>query len=331
MRKIGITTTIPVEVIFAGNAVPVDLNNIFITSPNPESFILEAERFGFPRTTCSWIKGIFAAAVKNNIKEVIAVMEGDCSNTHALSEILKSIGVKIIPFSFPYTKDYKILKQNIENLMKYFNTTYKKVKEIKKELDRVRKKLLMIDEMTYIENKVRSFENHYFLVNASDFKGDYVKFEKEIENFILKAKRRKPFREAVRLGFIGVPPIILNIYEEIEKLNARVVYNEVQRQFAMLNFYDDLIEQYLNYTYPYSVFDRINDINREIEKRKIDGIIHYVQSFCFRGIEDSIFKKELKVPVLTIEGDRPQKLDERTKIRLESFIDMLKIKKLSLL
>ena len=34
MGKIGLTTTVPVEVIFAAGDTPVDLNNIFITIRN---------------------------------------------------------------------------------------------------------------------------------------------------------------------------------------------------------------------------------------------------------------------------------------------------------
>ena len=64
----------------------------------------------------------------------------------------------------------------------------------------------------------------------------------------------------------------------------------------------------------------------EIKKRNIHGIIHYVQSFCFRNIQDKIFRKHINLPILTLEGDTPEKMDERNKIRLESFVDMLKIK-----
>jgi benzoyl-CoA reductase/2-hydroxyglutaryl-CoA dehydratase subunit BcrC/BadD/HgdB len=52
-RKIGITTTISVEVIFAAGKVPVDLNNCFITSPEKEAYIAQAEAAGFPRNTCN--------------------------------------------------------------------------------------------------------------------------------------------------------------------------------------------------------------------------------------------------------------------------------------
>jgi len=329
MRKIGITTTIPVEIIFAANCCPVDLNNIFITSEDPVEYIDFAESHGFPRTICSWIKGIYSTVKKNNIKEVVAVMEGDCSNTHALSEILFENGVKIIPFSYPsYSRDKSFLKKNIEFLMNYFKTDYDAVNKTKKKLDNIRKKLHTLDDLTYKKNIITGFENHLFLVSSSDFMSDFVIFENKLDNFLKVALKRKPFNEKVRLGVVGVPPIIYDFYEQIEKLKARVVFNEVQRQFAMLDSIgENLVEKYFNFTYPYSIFERINDIQKQIKKRKIDGIIHYVQSFCHRTIQDSLLRKHINVPILTIEGDRPSNLDERNKIRIESFIDMLLMKK----
>jgi benzoyl-CoA reductase/2-hydroxyglutaryl-CoA dehydratase subunit BcrC/BadD/HgdB len=91
--------------------------------------------------------------------------------------------------------------------------------------------------------------------------------------------------------------------------------------------YDNLVDQYLNYTYPYHVRYRLEDIRREIRRRDVDGVIHYVQAFCFRQIEDIILRKEIEVPVLTLEANRPGRIDLRTKVRLEAFIDMLKARK----
>jgi benzoyl-CoA reductase/2-hydroxyglutaryl-CoA dehydratase subunit BcrC/BadD/HgdB len=56
----------------------------------------------------------------------------------------------------------------------------------------------------------------------------------------------------------------------------------------------------------------------------VDGIIHYVQSFCFRQIEDLIVRKRFKLPILTLEGDRPGPLDARTRIRIEGFVEMIR-------
>ena len=88
-----------------------------------------------------------------------------------------------------------------------------------------------------------------------------------------------------------------------------------------------LLDQYLRYTYPYDIFARIDDIQGEIHKRKLDGLIHYVQSFCFRQIEDSLFKKIVQLPILTIEGDQPSPLDSRNRMKIEVFVEMLRSRK----
>jgi len=146
-----------------------------------------------------------------------------------------------------------------------------------------------------------------------------------VDAFLAAAAGAPELTETVRLGYIGVPPIITNLYDYLESRGARVVFNEVQRQFAMPWGPDtpDIVEQYRVYTYPYGVFGRISDIAAEAERRNLDGIIHYVQSFCFRQIEDMIFREKLSLPVLTIEGDRPGKVDARTRLRIDSFIEML--------
>jgi benzoyl-CoA reductase/2-hydroxyglutaryl-CoA dehydratase subunit BcrC/BadD/HgdB len=64
-------------------------------------------------------------------------------------------------------------------------------------------------------------------------------------------------------------------------------------------------------------------MKEEIKKRSIKGIIHYVQAFCYRVMEDVILRETLDVPVITIEGDLPKGLDTRTKLRIEAFIEML--------
>jgi benzoyl-CoA reductase/2-hydroxyglutaryl-CoA dehydratase subunit BcrC/BadD/HgdB len=52
-----------------------------------------------------------------------------------------------------------------------------------------------------------------------------------------------------------------------------------------------------------------------------------VQSFCFRQIEDVVIRKELPLPILTLEADAPGKLDKKARMRIEAFIQMLKERK----
>ena len=102
MKKIGLTTTVPVEVLIAAGYTPVDLNNVFITSKEYLKYIDIAERDGFPKSLCTWIKGIYGVCIQNDIKEIVGVVEGDCSNTKALIEVLTLRGIKVYPFSFPH-------------------------------------------------------------------------------------------------------------------------------------------------------------------------------------------------------------------------------------
>ena len=85
MEKVGITTSVPVEILISGGAIPVDLNNIFVTSPSIIKQVELAEIDGFPRSICAWIKGLYSSVLLNNdINKIIGVIEGDCSNTRGL-------------------------------------------------------------------------------------------------------------------------------------------------------------------------------------------------------------------------------------------------------
>lgn len=329
MKKIGFTTTIPVEFILAGGNIPVDLNNVFVCSKSPAQLIDEAQNDGLPRNLCSWIKGLYAVAVKEKaVDEVISVTNGDCSNTHALTELYSANNITVHPFAYPYEEKepYTALKQQMENLGKALGVTLDDVTEYSKITDKVRKKLKKIDEMT-VQGYITGFENHLYLVSSTDFNSDLEKFSKEIDDLIEKAYKRNIEKKYVRIGCIGVPTINPAMYDFIESKNCKIVFNEVQRQFSIVSENPDYVKRYLEYTYPYGIMDRIKDIKEQVENRQIDGLIHYVQSFCYRQIQDILIKKHIDVPVLTIEGDSPGDIDGRTKIRIDSFIEMLEMKK----
>jgi len=340
MIRIGITTTIPVEAVYAAGCVPVDLNNVFITSEDPAGLVARAELDGYPRTACGWIKGIYSVVAEGGYDAVIAVVEGDCSQTQAMAETLATTGVEIIPFGFPYGRDRDLLRLQIDKLISRLGTTWDAALEWKKKLVRIRQKVWGIDELTWTCGTVSSFDNHSWQVSCSDFNGDPDRYEEQAQKAArqaldaAKSLLEEPDHKSagsplstlhsqLRLGYIGVPPIFTDFYQWIETLGARIVFNEVQRQFTMPFETDDLVEQYLRYTYPYDIFGRIEDIRREVERRRIAGLVHYTQSFCFRQIQDLIIRKHIDVPILTIEGDSPSRLDARTKVRIESFVEML--------
>ena len=324
-RRIGLTTTVPIEVIYAAGDVPTDLNNLFISSADPRDVVERAESAGLPANCCAWVKGIFTAAVEaRDVDTIVAVTEGDCSNTHVLIELWRRDGKRVIPFAYPFDRDRALFQLQIDRFMESFGVNASQVAAAKVRLDGIRRKLERLDAQTWSETgRVTSIENHLWLVSASDMNGNPDRFESELDVFMESVSKRPSSAPRVRLGYLGVPPIFSDLFEVVESFGARVVFNEMARQFAMLEKGSDLVGQYLEYTYPYDLAGRVRDIRREVERRGIDGLIHYTQSFCFRQMGHVILAEDLPAPVLMLEGDRPGPLDGRTRTRLEAFVEML--------
>ncbi len=323
---VGLTTSIPIEVILAAALVPVDLNNVFITHPRPEALVAAAEAAGFPRTVCAWIKGIYGvAAGPDGPDRIVVVTQGDCSNARALAEVLARQGKSIIPFEYPADRDPVRLEAEIDRLIDLFGTTRAAAAAQKARLDQIRDRLVRLDDLAWRDEKVRGAELHQWLVSASDFNQDPDAFAAGLEDFLTEVKRRPAPGRALKLGFLGVPPIMTDLFDVVEDLGGRVVFHEISRQFAMPPRGGDLVDQYLAFTYPYDVAARVADIARESERRGLAGLIHYTQTFCHRQIEDIVLRDFLSgVPILTLEGDRVGPTDGRTRLRLESFLEMLR-------
>jgi len=324
-NTIGISTTVPVEVVYAAGLKPVDLNNLFINSGAAEELVIEAEKRGFPRNSCAWAKGVYATARALGLERVVAVVQGDCANSHAVAERLRDDGVEVVPFSFPYSpEDAKSLDMALERFARDLGTCLDEAHEWKARLDRARAPAHRIDALAWKENRVTGIEQHVWTISCSDFFSDPQGYAADAQRFIAEAERRAPFVDEVRLGLLGVPPICDNFFSFIEERGARVVFNEVPRQFAMPYQTASLREQYARYTYPYDIFRRIDDMREEVSRRNVHGVVHYVQSFCHRQIQDAVIRRRLDVPLLTLECDRPGRMGMQAETRIEAFLEMLR-------
>ena len=324
MKTIGITTTVPIEVLSAAGYRAVDLNNVFINDPNPDRLVGIAERSGFPQNCCTWIKGIYGVCIDRGIDTVLCVTTGDCSNTIMLMEVLKLRGFRVIPFAYPEQPDIRRMQDCLESLADNLSTTLEDVEKVRRDLAPCRQLTSELDELTWKENLVSGWENHLWLVSTSDFNGDHHQYRFGLEQFLSQCRQRQPRSDCLRLAYIGVPPVFAqDLYRFLDQQGARVVFNEVQRQFAMPRPAGSLAEQYSNYTYPYSIFNRLDDIEAEIQRRRVDGVIHYVQAFCHRAIGDIIFRRMIGTPMLTLEGNADYMLTPHLQTKMEAFIDML--------
>jgi benzoyl-CoA reductase/2-hydroxyglutaryl-CoA dehydratase subunit BcrC/BadD/HgdB len=322
-RRIGITTTVPHEIIVAGGDIPVDLNNLFIAAPQPGQMLDQAETEGFPPAVCSWIKGIYAGARVGNLDAVVTVLSGDCSNTEALAEVLRHRGIETIPFGFPRDPEPVAVRQALAEFADRFGATLAEAEAVRDEWTPLRHRLQELDRLAWEANRVTSNELHGWLLASSDFESDAADFDLRLTAFLDEAARREPLPAARRLALLGVPPIFSDLFTAIEERGARVVLCETPRQFAMIPPARDLVEQFCRYTYPYPLDHRIADIEIEMRRRQIDAAIHYVQAFCHRQIEQIVLRDRLAGPVLALEGDRPGPLSGQTITRLDAFLEML--------
>jgi benzoyl-CoA reductase/2-hydroxyglutaryl-CoA dehydratase subunit BcrC/BadD/HgdB len=324
--RVGLTTTIPVEVVLAADLIPVDLNNLFIADPLALARVSQAESAGFPRTLCAWIKGIYAALMAHpDIQAVIAACQGDCSNTQALGEILAAEGIEVIHFKYPYPRDREQLAREISALAARLGADPEAVARMQARLIPLRRQLRRLDRLTWETGQVSGQENFQWLISSSDFASDLTAYEQRLTVFLQEAEQRSVAANGrVRLGFAGIPPIFTDLWPYLEELGATVVYHEFPRQFSMPCETPDLVEQYLRYTYPYDIEGRLADLKEAAATRRLDGLVHYTQSFCFRQMFDQFLRDHLDLPLLTIEGDRPTRLDSRTRMRLEAFVDVLR-------
>ncbi|MEA3559522.1 MAG: 2-hydroxyacyl-CoA dehydratase, partial [Candidatus Thermoplasmatota archaeon] len=292
--RVGISTTVPLEPFLASDKVPVDLNNLFISSSSPNTMVEDAQVEGYPRNICTWIKGLYTASEK--LGSVIGVVRGDCSNTESLLETLDRKGKNTHPFSYPLNKNREDMYLEMERLCEFLGTDMESAAGKADELEELRKLAREVDRIKWKEGTISSEDAHLAQVTSSDLNSDPPGWEIWLHSMIEGMNES----EGIRLGYIGVPPIITDLFPLLEKLGGDAVFFEVQRQFTMPSGASDWIQRYLDYTYPYGIKQRIKDIKEEIGRRDIRGILHYTQSFCHRQIDDMIFRKELDVPLLTI-------------------------------
>lgn len=328
MRKIAFTTTIPQEYIWACGAVPVDLNNLFITN-NPLNYIKLGEKHGVTRNTCSWIKGLMGVIAEQNkdIEYLIAVTEGDCSNNHGLMNLCRYYfpKLKTISFSYPASRDSIKLEYELKSFGNILGVTFEQAMDFKIKLDEVREKIILLDELFYTKKNICVSDFQKLMVSSSDFGSNVLEYQEKAKEMIKVALQKDSIKNKVTIGYVGVPTIISDLFLYLEEeLDVKIGYFEVENDFAMLNKSKDLVDQYIRFNYPYDLLTRINKIKKEIKQRNLKGIIHYSQSFCHRQLDDVIIRESLDVPVLTIEGDAPGELDMRTKIRIECFVERLR-------
>lgn len=317
---------IPVEAVLAAGCSPMDLNNTFISSSDPDALVEQAELDGLPRNLCSWVKGIYSVVKNRHIRRLVVPFPGDCSNCHTLGELLADQGFEVFEFRYPALNRVAGLKKEISRLECWLGGSGTGAGTIFEQLAGLRLELKKLDRLAWKTRSVHSRDYFAFMIGASDFNSDPAAYELSLKNYLASAPTAPSQSTVLPIALTGVPPVITDLPETLEKIGARIVFSEVPRQFTLPRG-KSLASAYSLYTYPYDIASRIKDIRSETKQRGIAGIIHYVQSFCHRQMESLLLKPALDIPVLILEGDRPGKINSQQLMRLESFVTLLLEKK----
>jgi hypothetical protein len=307
---VGITALIPPELVYACRHRPMDVNNLVPTSSiSPRSKL------------CAWTAIWRDEIIKEqtDIDLFVVVAGGDCHNALVDGQKVALSGVPTHYFFYPFDRDPDYMATQLKGLADFLGGI--KDKEVFRRISGAKEKGLALDQLR-VDDRARASDVFSALISFSDLQGDPAAFEEVLETI-----PRTDVEYSSRVALIGVPPIYPDFHEVAESFGLHVVYDELPYEFVRLggNDMQAIAGSYRNYSFSGTIMDRIELIRHELDRRRVDGVIHYTQFACHHTLEDEIFRAHLDYPVLTVQGDLPRPSPEQLKLRLEAFSEMLEL------
>ncbi len=309
--KVGITALVPPEIIYAHGHSCIDVNNLVPTSNLKPKVKL-----------CAWTAIWREMIIKKEVEldSLVVVASGDCYNSVVEGEKVASSGYPVSYFFYPFDGNKKEMEKEVEKLSAFLGKEkndgiYEKIYELKK-------KAMILDEERW-KGEIWGRDLFPLLVSFSDLGGNIDTMQRKIEEFDYKNGV-----EGIPIALLGVPPIYADFHEVAERIGFHIVFDELPYEFIRLRGKNEgeVAHNYVSYSFARNITHRIHLLKKELRKRRIEGIIHYTQFPCHHILEDEILRRELPYPMLTIQGDLPQKTPEQIKLRLEAFYEMLEEK-----
>ena len=75
-RRVGLFSTVPLEILLAAGLRPLDVNNAFVGHAEPRTLLDRAEAAGLPRTLCAWTRGLYATTLALGLRRIGVVTAG---------------------------------------------------------------------------------------------------------------------------------------------------------------------------------------------------------------------------------------------------------------
>jgi predicted CoA-substrate-specific enzyme activase len=304
--------------------VPQDVNNLFITNPEPAALLRAADEAGVPRNLCAWTRGLYGATIAHNLKTIVVVPRGDCTNNVTMAELLERVGIKVIRFNYPIPSKYERaeMERELALFAKELGTTLEAASTTWDKLKNVRFMLRQIDEQGVAGGQLEAARARLLLLESTDFGGNPELFSKRLSRG-LEDFRPLSAKAAPRIAVFGIPAILGDLAESLEKMGASPVLWETERDFAMVEPAQSLVHQYLNYAYPRGLEARLEKFLPLLQERHVDGVLLNAQAFCHHNLELKRVEQALaSYPTLVLESDAPGGVSPRDRVRLEGFLSL---------
>jgi len=288
------------------------------------------------------------------IDKLAIVAGGDCHNAVVDGEKVAMSGIPTHYFFYPFNGEKERMLEELAGLEEFLGGPEDSV-DAEMTMTRIaglKQKGRQLDDLR-MKGRISPRDAFRMLISFSDLRSDPVGFERLVESAILSAgktenasdsqgnARRGAADAAVgwaengwvkketggpRVALIGVPPVYHDFHDVCASLDLEVVFDELPYEFIRLTGRNmkELAESYRNYTFARSISFRLEFLEKELRRRRIDGVIHYTQFACHHVLEDGIFRDHLDLPMVTIQGDLPGKTPQQAVLRLEAFAERLR-------
>ena len=311
MATVGITAMVPPELVYGCGQTPLDLNNIVPTyGSTPRGKI------------CAWTATWRDALLRGNLRvdRLVVVAGGDCHNALVDGQRVALAGTPTHYLFYPFDGDEGEMNRQLSSLEAFLGgiTDMNALNEVADakgvclELDAARSR----DEVP----GSRAFEH---MIALCDLWGDPRRFVASARRALEEAS---PVDTDLRVALVGVPPIYPDFHEVCEAFGMQVVFDELPWEFVRLagRSLSSMARAYAGYTFGRELAFRLDLLERELGRRRVDGIIHYTQYACHHVLEDDVLRQRLELPLLTLQGDLPRRCPEQERLRLEAFSELLR-------
>jgi benzoyl-CoA reductase/2-hydroxyglutaryl-CoA dehydratase subunit BcrC/BadD/HgdB len=163
----------------------------------------------------------------------------------------------------------------------------------------------------------------HHLISLCDLWGDMDRFEGSARMALEDRTTEVP---DLRIALVGVPPIYPDFHQVCEDFGMQVVHDELPWEFVRMGgrSLPSMARNYAGYTFARDLVYRFDALERELRRRRVDGIVHYTQYACHHVLEDDMLRERFDLPMLTVQGDLPRRCPEQERLRLEAFAELLR-------